>query len=70
MVKVEVTKAGDVDPLFVVEFGFLPRVGESVSIRARGDDDVYDIYRVRDVYHFADPRTDTYRAGIVVELDD
>lgn len=54
-------------PLFVAEFGFLPRLGEYLARDAGG---FFQHYNVVEVWHRQDTENGAFRACVRVTLDD
>ena len=68
MAQVEVFDEEDArEPLFVGEFGFLPRAGESLSIEVDG---AFSYYRVTEVWFRHDEESDAFQPSLRVELED
>ncbi len=68
MAQVEVFDEEDArEPLFVGEFGFLPRAGESLSIEVDG---VFSYYRVTETWFRHDEESDAFLPCLRVELED
>lgn len=56
-----------IDPLFVAEFDFLPRVGEHL---ARDTDGYFQYFNVIKIWHRQDTADGAFRACVLVTLDD
>ena len=68
MPKAEIyTAKDDIEPLFVADFAFLPRIGEHVSKDAGG---YFEYYNVVKVWHRQDFETGEFHACILAELND
>ncbi|KEZ12123.1 hypothetical protein CP98_05172 [Sphingobium yanoikuyae] len=69
MALIEVHEGEDsMEPLFLAEFDFLPRVGEHL---ARDTSDGYFVYyNIIKIWHRQDTADGTFRACMLVTLDD
>ena len=68
MALVEVIEGEDAtQPLFVAEFDFLPRVGEHL---ARDTEGFFQYYNIIKIWHRQDAENGTFRACLLVKLDD
>jgi hypothetical protein len=68
MALVEVFEDEDLEKLlFVAEFDFLPRVGEHL---ARDTEGYFEYYNIVKIWHRQDTAEGTFRACLLVTLDD
>ena len=67
MPKVEVYEKDEMKALFVGEFTFLPRQGETVSKDMGG---YFNYYKVVEIWHREDGETSIFQACVRVEIDD
>ncbi|MFM5884383.1 MAG: hypothetical protein ACKOQ3_03450 [Novosphingobium sp.] len=57
----------ELEPDFVGDFEFLPRVGEYIS---RDRDGYFKYFQVKEIWFRSKGETDTYQTCVRVELDD
>lgn len=68
MALVEVFVGEDsLQPIFVGEFNFLPRIGDHLS---KEEGDYFSYYSVVKVWHREDGQTGIFKPCVLVELDD
>lgn len=67
MPKVEVYEKDELAALFVGDFAFLPRIGETVSKEMGG---YFNYYKVVEIWHREDDETGIFSACVRVEIDD
>ncbi len=68
MARVEIFRGQEeLEPFLTSEFGFLPRIGEYLSIEADG---IFDYYRIVEIWHRRDEGGGDFIPCIRVELDD
>jgi hypothetical protein len=67
MPTVEVYEKDELKPLFVGDFAFLPRQGETIS---KETGLYFDYYKVVEVWHREEGETGVFSACVRVEIDD
>jgi len=68
MALVDVLEGEDLEKLlFVADFDFLPRVGEHL---ARDTGDYFEYYNIVKIWHRQDTADGTFRACLLVTIDD
>jgi hypothetical protein len=67
MPKVEVFGEDEMKPLFVGEFTFLPRLGETISKDAGG---YFEYYNVTEIWHREEGDSGVFQACLQVGLND
>lgn len=64
---VEVYEKDEMKALFVGDFSFLPRLGETISKEMGG---YFDYYKVVEIWHREEDDTGIFRSCVRVELED
>lgn len=67
MPDVEIYEKDELKPLFLGDFAFLPRIGETISKEMGG---YFNYYNVVEIWHREEGETGIFRACVRVELDD
>lgn len=67
MPSVEVYEKDEMKPVFVGDFTFCPRFGETISKEMGG---YFNYYKVVEIWHREEGETGTFRSCVRVEIDD